>query len=149
MRLVRSVARPFARTAQVEADHHTGRFTQDLTKGRRRSTAGANDDLASLTESETILRAAIERLTPDAEEIKPMLDNPDVVILDVRRGQDWTSSEFKIQGLCTPSPKPLPKRLKPTQKTRHMFYTALDPTKPPVPVWHAKCWRAATCVYMP
>lgn len=38
--------------------------------GLRRSTADENDDLARLTEAETILRAAIETLTPDAEEIK-------------------------------------------------------------------------------
>ncbi len=32
------------------------------------------------------------------EELKPMLDHPDLVILDVRRGKDWKSSEFKIKG---------------------------------------------------
>ncbi len=32
------------------------------------------------------------------EELKPMLDDPDLVILDVRRGKDWKSSEFKIKG---------------------------------------------------
>lgn len=32
------------------------------------------------------------------EELKPMLDDPDLVILDVRTGRDWKSSEFKIRG---------------------------------------------------
>jgi len=32
------------------------------------------------------------------DELKTMLDDPDLVILDVRRGKDWTSSEFKIKG---------------------------------------------------
>ena len=32
------------------------------------------------------------------DELKAMLDDPDLVILDVRRGKDWTSSEFKIKG---------------------------------------------------
>ena len=32
------------------------------------------------------------------EELKAVLDDPDLVILDVRTGKDWTSSEFKIQG---------------------------------------------------
>ncbi len=32
------------------------------------------------------------------EELKPMLDDPDLVILDVRSGKDWKSSEFKIKG---------------------------------------------------
>ena len=32
------------------------------------------------------------------EELKPIMNDSDVVILDVRRGRDWDSSEFKIQG---------------------------------------------------
>lgn len=32
------------------------------------------------------------------EELKPIMNDGDVVILDVRRGRDWNSSEFKIQG---------------------------------------------------
>ncbi len=32
------------------------------------------------------------------EELKSKLDDPDLVILDVRTGKDWKSSEFKIQG---------------------------------------------------
>ena len=32
------------------------------------------------------------------EELKPIINNADVVIIDVRSGRDWSSSEFKIQG---------------------------------------------------
>ena len=32
------------------------------------------------------------------EELKPMLGDPDVVILDVRIGRDWKASEYKIEG---------------------------------------------------
>ena len=32
------------------------------------------------------------------DELKAMLDDPDLLILDVRRGKDWSSSEFKIKG---------------------------------------------------
>jgi rhodanese-related sulfurtransferase len=32
------------------------------------------------------------------EELKAVLGDGDLVILDVRRGKDWQSSEFKIQG---------------------------------------------------
>ena len=32
------------------------------------------------------------------DELKAMLDDPDLLIIDVRRGKDWTSSEFKIKG---------------------------------------------------
>lgn len=34
----------------------------------------------------------------DKDELKSMLDSPDLVLLDVRRGRDWSSSEFKITG---------------------------------------------------
>jgi len=33
----------------------------------------------------------------DKDELKAMLGNPDLVILDVRSGKDWSSSEFKIK----------------------------------------------------
>ena len=36
--------------------------------------------------------------TVDKDELKALLGNDDVVILDVRTGRDWSSSEFKIQG---------------------------------------------------
>ena len=38
------------------------------------------------------------------EELKPMLDDPDLVILDVRTGRDWRSSEFKIKGAVRAKP---------------------------------------------
>jgi len=38
------------------------------------------------------------------EELKPMLDDPDLVVLDVRTGRDWRSSEFKIKGALRAKP---------------------------------------------
>ena len=38
------------------------------------------------------------------EELKPILSDADVVILDVRQGRDWSSSEFKIQGAVRVDP---------------------------------------------
>ena len=32
------------------------------------------------------------------EELKPILNDEDVVVIDVRSGRDWRSSEFKIPG---------------------------------------------------
>jgi hypothetical protein len=32
------------------------------------------------------------------EQLKAMLGSPELVLLDARRGVDWSSSEFKIQG---------------------------------------------------
>lgn len=34
----------------------------------------------------------------DKDELKAMLGSPDLVIIDVRTGKDWSSSEFKITG---------------------------------------------------
>jgi predicted sulfurtransferase len=39
------------------------------------------------------------------DELKAMLDDPDLLILDVRRGKDWKSSEFKIKGATYAKPE--------------------------------------------
>jgi len=36
--------------------------------------------------------------TISKEELKPLLESSDLVLLDVRKGRDWSSSEFKIKG---------------------------------------------------
>lgn len=36
--------------------------------------------------------------TMDKDELKAMLDSPELVVLDVRTGKDWSSSEYKIKG---------------------------------------------------
>jgi hypothetical protein len=38
------------------------------------------------------------------DDLKAMLDDPDLLVLDVRRGKDWTSSEFKIKGVTYAKP---------------------------------------------
>jgi len=39
------------------------------------------------------------------EELKAMLGNPDVVILDVRESEDWKKSRWKIQGAVREAPE--------------------------------------------
>ena len=39
------------------------------------------------------------------DELKSMLDNHDILILDVRIGKDWKSSEFKIKGATYAKPE--------------------------------------------
>jgi rhodanese-related sulfurtransferase len=41
----------------------------------------------------------------DKDELKAMLDNPDLVIVDVRSGRDWSSSESKITGAVREEPR--------------------------------------------
>ena len=38
------------------------------------------------------------------EELKPMLGNPEVIIVDVRAGNDWNGSKEKIQGAVREDP---------------------------------------------
>ena len=39
------------------------------------------------------------------DELKARLDDPDLIILDVRRDKDWTSSDFKIRYAIYADPK--------------------------------------------
>jgi hypothetical protein len=48
------------------------------------------------------IAAEVPRMTK--EELKSKLDNPDVVIVDVRVGKDWKGSEFKIKGAVRGNP---------------------------------------------
>ena len=38
------------------------------------------------------------------EELKEMLGNPDVIIIDLRLGRDWENSELKIEGALREDP---------------------------------------------
>lgn len=42
--------------------------------------------------------------TITVEKLRQELDDPDLVILDVRTGRDWKSSEFKIKGAVRANP---------------------------------------------
>ena len=45
----------------------------------------------------------IPRMTK--EELKAMIDNPELVIVDVRSGRDWQSSESKIKNAVREEPR--------------------------------------------
>ena len=46
--------------------------------------------------SEPTSEIKVPRITK--EEVKSMIGNPDLIILDVRSAQDWKDSEWKIKG---------------------------------------------------
>ena len=48
------------------------------------------------TGAPTALAAEVPLITK--EELKPIMDEDNLIILDVRTGRDWNSSEFKIKG---------------------------------------------------
>ncbi len=39
------------------------------------------------------------------EELKAMLDSPDLVLIDMRIGKDWTASDLKIKGAVREDPE--------------------------------------------
>jgi rhodanese-related sulfurtransferase len=49
--------------------------------------------------------AAQEAKRMSIEELKGMLGNPDLVIVDVRRDGDWASSQVKIKGAVREDPE--------------------------------------------
>lgn len=48
--------------------------------------------------------SASEVMLMDKDELKANLDNPEVVILDVRAGRDWSASELQITGSVRVNP---------------------------------------------
>ncbi len=44
----------------------------------------------------SVMSAQVSRMT--VQELATKIDNDEVVVLDVRAGRDWRSSEFKIKG---------------------------------------------------
>jgi hypothetical protein len=49
-----------------------------------------------------VLSADVPRITKD--ELKALLGKPDVILLDVRAGNDWKDSDLKIQGAIREEP---------------------------------------------
>jgi 3-mercaptopyruvate sulfurtransferase SseA len=49
------------------------------------------------------LSAEVSRMTK--EELKAILGKPDLIIIDVRAGSDWTGSDLKIKGAVREDPE--------------------------------------------
>jgi hypothetical protein len=50
--------------------------------------------------------AAVSAPRITKEELKSMLADPELVIVDLRRTKDWNSSEYKIKGAVRGNPDP-------------------------------------------
>jgi predicted sulfurtransferase len=63
--------------------------------------------LSVICVSSVLLTTAQAETVPSMskEDLKSMLGNPELVILDVRSGRDWKSSEFKIKGAIRIDPE--------------------------------------------
>lgn len=63
--------------------------------------------LGAVIIASVLLTAVQARAVPlmTKEELKAMLGSPDLVILDVRSGKDWKSSEFKIKDAVRADPR--------------------------------------------
>jgi predicted sulfurtransferase len=51
----------------------------------------------------SVLSADAPRMTK--EELKALLGQPDLIIIDVRTGSDWTASDLKIKGAVREDPE--------------------------------------------
>jgi len=71
---------------------------------RKQSILAALLFLASLgVQATAAMSTEVPRMSK--EDLNAKLDDPDVVILDVRTGGNWKASEFKIKGAIRVSPK--------------------------------------------
>lgn len=48
---------------------------------------------------------AVDVKIMEVDTLKRLLDDPDLVVLDVRTGRDWSSSELKIKGAQRAEPR--------------------------------------------
>src|SRR5882672_6118255 len=58
--------------------------------------------LVGLLLQASVVQSAVAKMTK--EELRAKLDSPDVVIVDMRKGQDWKASEEKIKGAVRVDP---------------------------------------------
>ena len=85
----------------------------------------------------TLVRSAdAPRMTKD--ELKAMLGSPDLIIIDVRYGKDWTESDVKIRGRFEKIPKLLTPGQKSIPRIKPLFFIVPEPGKELVPVWHKR-----------
>ena len=67
--------------------------------------------------------ADVKRITK--EELKPMLASSDLVVVDVRKGSDWDSSDIKIKGALREDPEQVQKWMAKYSKDKTLvFYCA-------------------------
>jgi hypothetical protein len=69
-------------------------------------------------------------------QLKRILDNPEIIIIDVRSSGDWRSSNIKIKGAVRKIPKILNLGHTIFPKIKNSFCIELDPMKKQVPGWH-------------
>ncbi len=50
-----------------------------------------------------VFAAEVPRITP--EELKGMIDHPDVIIIDTRTDEDWKETDLKIKGAVREDPQ--------------------------------------------
>jgi rhodanese-related sulfurtransferase len=79
--------------------------------------------LVALSFAMTLMAAEAPRMTK--EELKGKLENPEVIIIDVRTGTDWKASEFKIKGALREEPAAAGEWMKKYPKDKSfVFYCA-------------------------
>jgi rhodanese-related sulfurtransferase len=65
------------------------------------------------------LSAEVSRMTK--EELRPLIEKGDVIVVDVRTGRDWKSSEYKIQTAVREDPSRVASWAKKYPKDKTLF----------------------------
>jgi len=58
-----------------------------------------------MVEGCTMFEKSVDAPRMTKDELKAKLGNPDLLIIDVRYGKDWTDSDLKIKGAIREDPK--------------------------------------------
>ena len=58
-----------------------------------------------MVEGCTLLEKSVDAPKMTKEDLKAMLGSPDLLIIDVRYGRDWTDSDLKIRGAVREDPE--------------------------------------------
>ena len=53
----------------------------------------------------TIFAQSVDAPRMTQKELKTMLGSPDLIVIDVRHGRDWTESDLKIKGAVREDPE--------------------------------------------
>ena len=56
------------------------------------------------------------------EELQALLGNPEVIIIDVRTGADWTSSQTKIKGAVRENPEKISSWMEKYPKSKTLIF---------------------------
>ena len=92
---------------EIAYSQETSEFVKEVSMGHRVKTRLflATLLILSLGEGCTVFEKYVDAPRMTKDDLKAMLGNPDLLIIDVRYGKDWTDSNLKIRGAVREDPE--------------------------------------------